>query len=330
MQWRLMPDLQPERVAGTRCLLLGAGTLGCAVARSLLAWGVQHLTFVDSGRVSYSNPVRQSLFTVADCQDGGKFKAPTAAERVREIAPGVSTSGEVLTIPMPGHAVATSQLAEVRSAVEKLTELVASHDVVFLLTDSRESRWLPTLLCSATAKPTLNVALGFDSFLVMRYGVHPSKQRLGCYFCNDVVAPQNSLRDRTLDQQCTVTRPGLSPMASSVAVEMLINLLHHPEGFHAPPDDPVPISSPVPPFGLIPHSIRGYLAHFSNLIVNGQSYDKCTACSDLVVNEYKERGFEFLLEAFNSPTYLEDLTGLTKMKEDEVEWEVEEEGDWDM
>eukprot|EP00976_Prorocentrum_cordatum_P117032 1196245-Prorocentrum_minimum.AAC.4 len=67
-------------------------------------------------------------------------------------------------------------------------------------------------------KLLVNAALGFDGYLVMRHGVSTSGRgftsegrpaeegkHLGCYFCNDVVAPLNSMRDRTLDQQCTVT-----------------------------------------------------------------------------------------------------------------------------
>ena len=38
MRWRMWPSLDTERLAQTRCLLLGAGTLGCAVARTLLGW----------------------------------------------------------------------------------------------------------------------------------------------------------------------------------------------------------------------------------------------------------------------------------------------------
>ena len=52
MRWRALPDLQVDQVANAKCLLLGAGTLGCAVARILQGWGCRSMTFVDSGKVS--------------------------------------------------------------------------------------------------------------------------------------------------------------------------------------------------------------------------------------------------------------------------------------
>ena len=89
MKWRLAPELDLEKISQTKCLLLGAGTLGCYVARNLLAWGVRNITFVDNGTVSFSNPVRQPLFTFQDCMDGGAPKAAKAAESLLKIFPGV-------------------------------------------------------------------------------------------------------------------------------------------------------------------------------------------------------------------------------------------------
>lgn len=88
----------------------------------------------------------------------------------------------------------------------KLEELVKEHDIIFLLTDSRESRWLPTVLSSCYNKMCITIALGFETYVVMRHGLSSefhnpqiNGERLGCYFCNDVVAPRDSTSDRTLD-----------------------------------------------------------------------------------------------------------------------------------
>ena len=146
MRWRLLPQLDAPGLASTRCLLLGAGTLGCAVARCLLGWGVRHVTFVDSGKVSYSNPVRQSLFEFADCLEGGKPKAAAAAERLVKIFPGVTARGVRMSIPMPGHPVNEDDSAAVLADVAALDALVEEHDVVYLLTAGLSSMHVPFTL----------------------------------------------------------------------------------------------------------------------------------------------------------------------------------------
>ena len=55
------------------------------MARTLLAWGVRNITFVDATRVAYSNPVRQSLFEFSDCLEGGKAKAEVCGRRISSL-----------------------------------------------------------------------------------------------------------------------------------------------------------------------------------------------------------------------------------------------------
>uniref|UniRef100_A0A1A9UWK3 THIF-type NAD/FAD binding fold domain-containing protein n=1 Tax=Glossina austeni TaxID=7395 RepID=A0A1A9UWK3_GLOAU len=80
MKWRLLPGLNLNLLATTKCLLFGAGTLGCAVARILLGCGFKRITFVDSRKVRFSNPVCQQMYTHQDACKENIIKATTAAE----------------------------------------------------------------------------------------------------------------------------------------------------------------------------------------------------------------------------------------------------------
>jgi ubiquitin-like modifier-activating enzyme ATG7 len=128
-----------------------------------------------------------------------------------------------------------------------------------------------------------------------------------------------------LDQQCTVTRPGLSGIASAIVVELLSSILNHPLGPMAKSEVEGDNQEPLSPLGIIPHQIRGFLAKYSNLLLTGAAYDKCTACSRPVLQEYAEKGHDFIIKALKNPTYLEEITGLTSMKEKSDELQV----DWD-
>lgn len=194
IKWRIAPSIDLDAIKNCKCLLLGAGTLGSYVSRILMGWGVRKISFIDNANVSFSNPVRQPLFTFADCTNGGAKKAERAAQALQEIYPGVDATGHVMEVPMLGHPITDAE--KTKADLEKLQQLIAEHDAIFLLMDSRESRWLPTVMGKAAGKIVLNAALGFDSFVVMRHGLAPSEaekahgaMELGCYFCNDVVAP---------------------------------------------------------------------------------------------------------------------------------------------
>jgi ubiquitin-like modifier-activating enzyme ATG7 len=146
-----------------------------------------------------------------------------------------------------------------------------------------------------------------------------------------------SQKDLTLDQQCTVTRPGVAPIASALLVELLTSLLQHPLGVHAPapansgPSTHYQRDPPNHALGLVPHQIRGFLAEFNNIIIKGQSYPCCSACSKPILDAYRSDGWDFLKRALEDKEYVSELSGLAEVQrqaqaiENDLDWEEEEE-----
>lgn len=137
-----------------------------------------------------------------------------------------------------------------------------------------------------------------------------------------------------------MTRPGIAAIASALLVELLTSVLQHPLGALAPAPKQSPnqssgaVSYERDPqdhaLGLVPHQIRGFLANFQNMIIKGQSYDCCSACSSKVVDAYNKDGWEFVKKALTEKDYVAELSGLAEVQRKaeaaaaDMEWDEDE------
>lgn len=146
------------------------------------------------------------------------------------------------------------------------------------------------------------------------------------------------MKDQTLDQQCTVTRPGVAAIASALSVELLASILQHPKRHYA--DAPIPSANSEykrepsdHALGIVPHQIRGFLSSFENMVIRGRSFPQCSGCSKPILDAYKSEGWEFVRKALNSREYVAELSGLAEVQRlaeaaaAEVEWSEEEGGE---
>lgn len=148
-----------------------------------------------------------------------------------------------------------------------------------------------------------------------------------------------------------MTRPGIAPLASSLLTELLVSILQHPLKARAPIESKDQSSAPesshsslpppfVHPLGSIPHTIRGYLGSFSNILVEGKPYDCCSACSNKIIDLYEKDPWGFVKRALNEKGYVEEVSGLAEVQRladeaaEQLEWddegELEEEGEGEL
>jgi molybdopterin/thiamine biosynthesis adenylyltransferase len=276
-----------------RVLIIGMGTLGCYTARCLLGWGITEFTLVDFDSVKLNNPVRQSLYTFEHSRTG-TCKVESAASELRKIHPLVHANATNCMVPMPGH-----QGSFEEQEVRKLMELFRTHDVVFLGTDNRESRWFPTLMGKKFQKPVLHAALGFDHAVV----IHQTAEN-ACYFCNDVVAPRNSTLKLTAEEKCSVTRPGLAMMVAALAVELWVGSRCNLTKDAKSQESPSQIRVSLQPFQMVEARIP--------------PFTHCTACSPpvLQMSGQEEKDIvSFVKSVCFTTLNLEEVSGLKQLKQ---------------
>ena len=124
------------------------------------------------------------------------------------------------------------------------------------------------------------------------------------------------MTNRTLDMQCTVTRPGIAPLASSIGVELWASVCQHKDGKDADGEEDSIL-------GQIPHQIIGFIHNWQTLPMKGERFKCCVACSDSIISGYLKDGIKFIERAVKEPNFLEDVSGITQMKKSLVDEDCE-------
>lgn len=210
---RLIPWWRQERLAAARVLVVGAGALGNEVIKNLALLGVGTTHVIDLDDVEPSNLSRSVLFRAGD---GGRSKAEVAAERAREINPGIAV------VPMRGDVITDLGLG-----------LFADADVVIGCLDNREARLWVNRQCWKAQTPWVDSGIQEIQGVVKVFD--PRSPGTACYECAMTARDYQLLnlryscpllrREQLLEGKVP-TAPTIASMMAALEVQEALKLIH--------------------------------------------------------------------------------------------------------
>jgi molybdopterin/thiamine biosynthesis adenylyltransferase len=208
---RLISWWRQDRLHSASILVVGAGALGNEVMKNLALLGLGTTYLIDLDTVEPSNLSRSVLFRE---QDGGRPKALVAAERSRELNPGITV------IPIHGDVMADVGLG-----------LFADVDLVIGCLDNREARLWVNRQCWKTSTPWIDAGIQ-EIQGVVKVFVPPDS---ACYECAMTERDYQLLNRRyscpllsrdEISSGKVPTAPTIASMMAALEVQEALKLLH--------------------------------------------------------------------------------------------------------
>lgn len=154
------------RLRAATLAVIGCGGIGSPAIQYAAAAGFGRLCLIDDDRVDLSNLQRQTIFTTADI---GRAKADVAAERVRQLNPGVDV-----------------ETATVRIDAANAAALLAHADAVIDGCDNFQTRLVVADTALSLRIPLISAAVGqFEGQLGVFRGWEPDKPCYRCFVGSD-------------------------------------------------------------------------------------------------------------------------------------------------
>jgi adenylyltransferase/sulfurtransferase len=209
---RLIDWWDQDRIRGAHIMVVGAGALGNEVLKNLALLGVGHLFIVDFDFIEASNLTRSVLFRT---KDGGKPKATTAAERVKEI------NEDIQVIALHGDVTRELGIGVYRRM-----------DVIIGCLDNRAARLAVNRACWNINRPWIDGALDAVNGLVRVFAPPDG----ACYECTFTEQDYQLMQTRyscapgfTVVAGRQPTMPTTASIIAAMQVQEAMKLLHGQE-----------------------------------------------------------------------------------------------------